>query len=170
MAEQWSMSTIPELDDRQFEQWRELLERRVGMQLTEQRRSLLRTSLSIRMREIGYHDYQEYYNLIVSGAKGIPEWSVLVDRLTVQETRFFRDQQSFDLVSQFLNKNSDKKTINIWSLGCSTGEEPYSLAMLANNQLHNLNQFSERILDNLVSEQKLFEPIYFYLIKNKINF
>ena len=143
MAEQWSLATIPELDDRQFFQWRELLERRVGMQLTEQRRSLLRTSLSIRMREIGCNDYQEYYDLVVNGGKGIHEWSILVDRLTVQETRFFRDQSSIDLVSSYFTDNqSSKDQLNIWSVGCATGEEPYSLAIIAAHLLDDSTQYS----------------------------
>jgi len=143
MADQWSLATIPELDDRQFIQWRELLERRVGMQLTEQRRSLLRTSLNIRMREIGCSDYQEYFELVVNGGKGLHEWSILVDRLTVQETRFFRDPASIDLVSKYIaDHQSSKDQLNIWSVGCATGEEPYSLAIAASHILEDPSQYS----------------------------
>jgi len=143
MAEQWSMETITELDDRQFSQWRELLERRVGMQLTEQRRSLLRTSLSIRMREIGCSDYQEYFDLVVNGGQGIYEWSILVDRLTVQETRFFRDPSSIELVSNYIARHQrNKDQLNIWSVGCATGEEPYSLAIMAAHILEGSTQYS----------------------------
>lgn len=148
MAENWSLATIPELDDRQFQQWRELLERRVGMQLTEKRRSLLRSSLSIRMREIGCNDYQTYYNLIINGGKGIAEWSILVDRLTVHETRFFRDQGGFDLVANYLKeKKNIKSQFNIWSVGCATGEEPYSLAMVSNQILGDSIQYSVTATD-----------------------
>ena len=85
------LSTVPEMDDAQFVRWQSLLEERTGMCLAPQRRSFLQTSLGLRMREVGCDNYQEYYERIVNGASGAIEWSTLVDRLTVQETRFFRD-------------------------------------------------------------------------------
>ncbi|BCD99980.1 CheR family methyltransferase [Marinicellulosiphila megalodicopiae] len=131
-ANNWSVPSI-ELDDQQFDQWRKLLEDRTGMQLTTARKSFLKTSLSMRMREIGCSDYQQYFELIHSGVNGTVEWYKLVDHLTVHETRFFRDPASFDLLKEFLLVQSPrlKRDIHIWSVGCSTGEEPYSLAMLA---------------------------------------
>ena len=125
MTQHWSYAASPEFDDRQFGQWRELLERRVGMQLPDQRRSFIQTNLNIRMREVGFSDYQSYYNHVVESAQGIAEWSVLVDRFTVQETRFFRDVASFKLVERYLEKRKQtQKLLNLWSVGCATGEEP----------------------------------------------
>lgn len=132
MAEHWSIEALPRLDDQQFQQWRDLLEDRIGMQITDQRKSFLQTSLGLRMREIGCRDYQSYYDLVLDSANGVIEWTTLVDRLTVQETRFFRDPQSFSLVRDYLQTRMAKsKDLNIWSVGCSTGEEPYSLAIVA---------------------------------------
>ena len=86
------LSTVPELDDVQFNRWQGLLEERTGMFLPQQRRSFLQTSLGLRMLELGIRDYGEYYEKIQDGPSGVMEWSTLVDRLTVQETRFFREQ------------------------------------------------------------------------------
>jgi len=136
VVEKWSMQELPPMNDRQFQQWRELLEHRIGMQVTDQRRHFLQTSLGMRMREIGCPDYQSYYNSVVDGTKGLIEWATLVDRLTVQETRFFRDMQGFKLVKEYLQTRKRKNASpNLWSVGCATGEEPYSLSIVAKEAL-----------------------------------
>ena len=58
------LSTVPELDDVQFNRWQGLLEERTGMFLPQQRRSFLQTSLGLRMLELGIRDYGEYYEKI----------------------------------------------------------------------------------------------------------
>ncbi|QSP95412.1 protein-glutamate O-methyltransferase CheR [Marinobacter salinisoli] len=132
----WSLRRLPDMDEAQFSQWQTLLEHRTGMTLSAERRSFLETNLGIRMREIGCSSYQAYYEQIVSGPNGIREWSTLVDRLTVQETRFFRDPDAFRLVSDFVltrpREALKKRPLEVWSVGCSTGEEPYTLAMVLN--------------------------------------
>jgi len=132
----WSLHRLPEMDEVQFNQWQTLLEHRTGMALTDGRRSFLETNLRIRMREIGCNSYQAYYEQIVSSPYAIVEWTTLVDRLTVQETRFFRDADAFRLVSDYVMtrplETLKKRPLEAWSVGCSTGEEPYTLAMLLN--------------------------------------
>ncbi len=142
-AELWSLKETPKMDDEQFVLWQSLLEDRTGMQLSTQRKTFLETSLTMRMREIGYSSYDDYYQRLMNGLAGEVEWATLVDRLTVQETSFFRHSSSYELVEKYtqnLLANAQKRMhIDIWSVGCSTGEEPYSLAML---------------MDNLISEQE----------------
>ena len=60
------------------------------MVLNEQRRTFLQASLTARMRELGIGDYHSYYRQVTDGPRGAVEWATLLDRLTVQETRFFR--------------------------------------------------------------------------------
>lgn len=131
------ISTVPELDDTQFVRWQALLEERTGMCLPRQRRSFLQTSLGLRMLEVGCESYQAYYEKIVNGSSGAIEWSTLVDRLTVQETRFFRDPDAFEFVEQHMRTAATKLPSNTvfecWSVGCSSGEEAYSMAMLADS-------------------------------------
>jgi len=133
------LSTVPEMDDAQFVRWQSLLEERTGMCLAPQRRSFLQTSLGLRMREVGCDNYQEYYERIVNGASGAIEWSTLVDRLTVQETRFFRDPDAFAFVEQFVQQKAAEAgsddTLEFWIVVCSSGEEAYSLAMVAERYL-----------------------------------
>ncbi|RBW49208.1 CheR family methyltransferase [Marinobacter sp. F3R11] len=138
----WLLRRLPDMDEAQFNQWQVLLEHRTGMTLPAERRSFLETNLSIRMREIGCSSYQAYYEAIVLGPDAIQEWSILVDRLTVQETRFFRDPDAFRLVADYVltrpREQLRKHALEAWSVGCSTGEEPYTLAMVLNECMHQL--------------------------------
>lgn len=135
----WQMRTLPTIDESQFTQWVSMLERRTGMSLPRERKSFLVTSLAIRMREIGCVDYQSYYDLVTAHPAGIVEWSTLVDRLTVHETRFFRHESSLRLIrDQLLPSTCELQgpvSMNIWSVGCSTGDEAYTLAMIVDEYL-----------------------------------
>jgi chemotaxis protein methyltransferase CheR/type IV pilus assembly protein PilK len=138
----WFLRRLPEMDEAQFDQWQSLLEHRTGMTLTSERKSFLETNLGIRMREIGCSSFQAYYEKVVSGSGGMVEWATLVDRLTVQETRFFRDPDAFRLVSDYIRTRPreflKRRPLEAWSVGCSTGEEPYTLAMLLNESMSQL--------------------------------
>ena len=87
----------------------------------------------MRMRELGLSDFTSYYQLIVDGVAGMVEWSRLIDRLVVKETSFFRHMPSYDFVTSHLAahlQQASAHSYEVWSVGCSTGEEPYSLAMV----------------------------------------
>lgn len=133
----WSLQALPELSDRQFDQWSKLLEERTGMQLVAQQKVFLQTQITMRMREIGCDDYGRYYQQLLDGLQGMVEWSVLVDRLVVKETTFFRHRPSVEYVRRVLQERINNQQLagsfDIWSVGCATGEEPYSLAMAVND-------------------------------------
>jgi len=133
-AHKWSMKESLKMDDEQFILWQALLEDRTGMQISAQRKSFLETSLAIRMREVGLQDYDAYYEKLMSGLTGEVEWATLVDRLTVQETSFFRHTSSFELVHDYCDARLKEgaSSLDVWCVGCSTGEEPYSLGMMLN--------------------------------------
>lgn len=136
----WSFKKTDSLPEQQFFLWENLLEKRTGIQLARRQHVLLQTQVSIRMRELNIESYDEYFDYVQNDAEGIAEWQVLVDRLLVKETIFFRHRPSLGLVKKYLeNKVSDAKlehgadSVEIWSVGCSTGEEPYALAGIAND-------------------------------------
>ncbi|MFO7603677.1 MAG: protein-glutamate O-methyltransferase CheR [Gammaproteobacteria bacterium] len=124
--------------DADFQQWVDLLEARTGITLQANRKSFLLTSLSVRMREQGIDGYQAYFDFLLSGAAGKVEWEILVDRLTVHETRFYRDENALSVVRDvFLpaclagHDQDQPVKLHYWSVGCASGEEPYTLAMLS---------------------------------------
>ena len=135
----WSYAPMPDMADSEFHAWRELLEQRTGMQLTAERKSFLSTALAGRMRELGISSYQDYLLLVTNRTSGGLEWIRLVDRLTVHETRFFRNPQAFEAVRRYLTGTGlqfdARRHCDAWSVGCSSGEEPYSLAMVLDDIL-----------------------------------
>jgi len=136
--------TMYDMDDDQFTLWQALLKQRIGMMMPYERKSFLVTNLGIRMREIGCSDYQEYYDLLHSGRSGSVEWSLLVDRLTVHETRFFRHKSSLSFISKYflpewVERAAEPYTVNVWSVGCATGEEPYTLAIVIDQYMKEKN-------------------------------
>jgi type IV pilus assembly protein PilK len=129
------LERLPDMDEAQFDRWVGLLRERTGMFMPKERKSFLVTSVGIRMRELGYEDYQSYYEYLTSGLAGNIEWTALVDRLTVHETRFFRDPRALQFVQEeclpkMVERVRRREHVQVWSAGCSTGEEAFTLAML----------------------------------------
>jgi chemotaxis protein methyltransferase CheR/type IV pilus assembly protein PilK len=133
----WSYQAPPELSDEQYARWQSLLEERTGICFL-QHKSILQKGLSQRMREVGVEDYEQYFQQVSAIPQGVVEWVQLVDRIAIKETSFFRDSHSFDCVRNYLLALFEQchgtgiSTLDIWSVGCSTGEETYTLAMIAN--------------------------------------
>lgn len=130
----WALQPLADMTATEFRDWQVLLEERTGVVLNERRQAFLQTNLSARMRELGVTDYATYYQQVTDGPRGAVEWSTLLDRLTVQETRFFRHRPSFDVLEGYLRERLQQgMTVPwaLWSVGCASGEEPYSLAISA---------------------------------------
>ncbi len=111
-----------------------LLEARTGQQLTMSRRWRLETALSSLLRERGIATLDELITILVMGREPALA-SLVVEALLNNETYFFRDRVPFDgfqakLLGDLSEARKDKRTLRIWSAGCSTGQEAYSLAML----------------------------------------
>ncbi len=111
-----------------------LLEARTGQQLTMSRRWRIETALAALMRERGIGTLDELITILVMGSE--PNLSVqVVEALLNNETYFFRDRSPFDLLARYALpelaiQRQKTKRIRIWSAGCSTGQEVYSLAMM----------------------------------------
>ena len=135
-------SKSPLLSEPQFIKWQAMLEDRTGMFISIEHRSLLESNLAIRMREIDCQDVDAYFDIVSSKPDGIREWTILLDRIMVQETRFYRNPESLALVAKFLEQRLNSKdmdgkpALNLWSVGCSSGEEPYTLAILCQEAIN----------------------------------
>ena len=111
-----------------------LLEARTGQQLTMNRRWRLETALSSLMRERAISSIDELITILVMGREpGLAER--VVEALLNNETYFFRDRAPFDLLAhqilpQLAIRRASQRRLRIWSAGCSTGQEAYSLAMI----------------------------------------
>ena len=111
-----------------------LLEARTGQQLTMSRRWRIETALAALLRERGIATLDELITILVMGKE--PSLSqMVVEALLNNETYFFRDRAPFDVLQrhalpELAQRRAKSKRLRIWSAGCSTGQEVYSLAML----------------------------------------
>jgi chemotaxis protein methyltransferase CheR/type IV pilus assembly protein PilK len=120
------------MDDQQFTEWAHLLESCIGLFIAPERRSFLASGIHSRMRVTGCREVTEYYRRLSSGRSQAKEWSLLIDCLTVHETCFFRHESSMRLVEEVVLPAAleQEQSFHVWSVGCASGEEAYSLAML----------------------------------------
>ena len=112
-----------------------------GMHFDERRTHFLQDRLLRRLKECRADSFYSYYRLLIS-PQGKEELAKLVENLTVNETSFFRHKAQLDLFQKhileelFKQKQARREySIRVWSAGCSTGQEPYTLAMLATDAL-----------------------------------
>ena len=132
-----------------------LLEARTGQQLTMSRRWRIETALSALLRERGISTLDELITILVMGKE--PSLSqMVVEALLNNETYFFRDRSPFDLIQRYAlpelaQRRAKSKRLRIWSAGCSTGQEAYSLAMLFAEQPEQWRGWTVDILGTDVS-------------------
>lgn len=118
------------LNGRQLRLWRDLLEKRTGVQVVRRQENGIRAQIVQRMAEAGWTD-ADYYFRSLDTVGGVREWGVLLDRLLVKETRFFRHRASHEFVRQRIASLAltQESPVRLWSAGCASGEEAYSLAV-----------------------------------------
>lgn len=125
-----------ELPEEQLQLWSDKLERETGVQLGQLQASLLPSQIVQRMRELNLTNVDDYFGVV---SHSPPEWQILLDRLLVKETHFFRNREVLkgikQLVSQRINDQTLAKNFDVWSLGCATGEEAYSIAATLHDSL-----------------------------------
>ncbi|MDR2397258.1 MAG: protein-glutamate O-methyltransferase CheR [Spirochaetaceae bacterium] len=125
--------------DTDFEQYRSLIYAESGIHFTPTNRSILESRLRERLREKGVDAPQTYFTMITRDKE---ELKVFLDSITTNLTQFFRNEAHFLTLEKFvvpellnIKKQSGSNILKIWSAGCSTGEEPYSIAMLLSDIL-----------------------------------
>jgi chemotaxis protein methyltransferase CheR len=123
-----------ELPDDVFRLVRDAIYRRTGIWFTDASRYLLQKRLSPRARELSFDSFQKYFYFLQYDPRADGEFDLIYDLVTTNETYFFREPAQFtafveEIVPELVSGKAVKK-IRIWSAGCSSGEEPYSIAML----------------------------------------
>lgn len=119
---------LASITDQEFSRFQRLLYDIAGIQLSAAKKPLLCGRLAKRLREHGLESYGEYFELL--GSKRQPqELQIAVDLLTTNETYFFREPKHFDFLRKWAAERRGK-TVRIWSAACSSGEEPYTIAMV----------------------------------------
>jgi chemotaxis protein methyltransferase CheR len=125
-----------ELSDGEYKNYCELIYRVAGIRIAENKRIMIGNRVRRRLRATGILTFTEYYTFLTSPA-GNGEMPLFLDAITTNETYFFRDIQNYDwlgdtFLSEIIQQAAARKrpkSLRIWSAACSTGEEPYSIAL-----------------------------------------
>jgi chemotaxis protein methyltransferase CheR len=145
------------LSDEEFAQLRNLLARFAGLVFDEARRDSVAYCVAERLRATAAPDVASYLTLL----SGASERQYLLDEVTIQETHFFRNPPQIRALRTYvlpeLIKQADGRgrRIRIWSAGCSTGEEPYTIAMLVRELLPSTDGWDVKVIATDVSSRAL---------------
>ena len=118
---------------------RDIIKEYCGLYFDDSSLYLIEKRLSRRVKSHNLNDFRDYYRFIRYDKNTEEELSAIMDILTVNETYFFREQNQLRAFSEEILEElkvtlKDRKTLRIWSAGCSTGEEPYTITMLVNEE------------------------------------
>ena len=130
-----------QLTDREFQLISSLVNKICGITLGEKKRSLVAARLQKVLLSGGFGSFQEYYEYIIQDTSGEALLN-LVDQISTNHTYFFREKEHFDFLINIAlpeiskgQRNNGRRKVRIWSAGCSSGEEPYTLAMILKEYL-----------------------------------
>ncbi|HPR65383.1 MAG TPA: protein-glutamate O-methyltransferase CheR [Thermoanaerobaculia bacterium] len=120
------------LTDDLFRLFRDYIHEKCGIFFKENNKYLLERRLESRMKELNFSTLNQYYYYLMYDPRSLQEQDSLFDAITTNETYFFREERQLkaflhEIVPETL---AQKKSIRIWSAGCSSGEEPYTIAIL----------------------------------------
>lgn len=138
-----------EFTDEDFQQIRQLAHEHLGISLAGSKRELVYGRLARRIRKLALGSFADYLSRIETG--DAQEFEEFCNAITTNLTAFFREDHHFDYLKRvilpgLLERNAPTRRIRIWSAGCSTGEEPYSIAMTVCETVDNLAGWDLRIL------------------------
>jgi chemotaxis protein methyltransferase CheR len=132
-----------------FNRLRNLVGIHTGISITDAKRELVYSRLSRRLRQLGMDSFEAYCGMLEAGdAAEVPQF---VNAITTNLTAFFREPHHFQMLAdrvlpEIMARNSKTRQIRIWSAGCSTGEEPYSIAIVVREVLGNVRGWDVKIL------------------------
>jgi len=123
------------LQPNEFRQIRELAHQRFGLDLKQGKEALVAARLGKRLRQRGFQSFSQYYQHVVADRTG-EALMELIDSLTTNHTSFLRERAHFEFLARAAGEEFQKvPTLEIWSAACSSGEEPYSIAMCLADRL-----------------------------------
>ncbi|WP_432798393.1 CheR family methyltransferase [Poriferisphaera sp. WC338] len=139
MALSSSMSKVNtiKMTEAQFDQLRDVIYKRAGIHFLDSKKYVLESRLSRRLEELEFEDFSQYIMFLTAGPYQMEEFQEMFNRITINETSFFRNEPQLDyfeqqVLPQLIEARKDTKTLRLWSSASSTGEEAYTMAI----QLH----------------------------------
>ncbi len=161
-----------------FKKFRKFIYEQCGINLVPAKRTMLTVRLQKRLRALGMPSFKKYYDFVTSQEGFSKELVHMIDVVSTNKTDFFREPGHFDFLTKKAlpdlfdsGRLSPRRGLNIWSAGCSSGEEPYSIGMVLSEYFKEKRRgtfsilatdISTRVLDiarNAIYKEELTEPI-----------
>jgi chemotaxis protein methyltransferase CheR len=156
------VSTMPVMSEADFRRLAAFIEGELGIRMPDTKRVMLESRLQKRLRKFGFGNYKDYVDYVFSGEGRESELINMIDAVTTNKTDFFREADHFEyLVGKILPEAEARfgagiaRPFGVWSAGCSTGEEPYTIAMVLEERRAVDQRFSYRIFASDLSTQVL---------------
>jgi chemotaxis protein methyltransferase CheR len=157
------MTQIATLLQRDFYRLSAFIQNEYGIKMPDIKKTLLESRLQKRLRSLEIKTFKDYCDYLFSPEGMTVELPHFIDKITTNKTDFFRENEHFDyLTSRILpsiigKKRGEYNTLRIWSAGCSTGEEPYTLGMVVKDYLetNRISNFRLSILATDISHEVL---------------
>ncbi|NIQ92863.1 MAG: tetratricopeptide repeat protein [Desulfuromonadales bacterium] len=148
------------MDRTTLEAFEDLIYRHSGLHFDERNRKILERGLMRRMRATRVRSHRHYLDYLRTHARSRGELKKLLALLTIGETYFFRYLAQFEglkktVLPELLARNRQRRSLRLWSAGCSTGEEPYSLAILLQEHFPHLADWDIDILGTDINPRSL---------------
>jgi chemotaxis protein methyltransferase CheR len=158
-----------EMGDGEFRRFSELIQSEFGIKMPPTKKVLLQSRFQKRLRALGMHSYKEYCDYVFSDEGRERERSHLVDVVTTNTTHFFREPKHWEIMNSMVLPElwsrgvGRGRPLRLWSAGCSSGEEPYTLAMILSEFAARSSGFDFTILATDISReilQKAMRAVY----------
>jgi chemotaxis protein methyltransferase CheR len=146
-----------------FDKLRKIIYDRAGIHFPDAKKYVLESRLARRLEELEIDDYEQYISFLTMGPYKDDEFQEMFNKITINETSFFRNEPQLDyfeksILPTVLEARASTKRLRLWSAACSTGEEPYTLAMIVHRALGvRLMDWKVEILGTDISEKVLTE-------------
>lgn len=157
----FKLSATPTLSPSEFHQLASYIEKNVGIKMPEQKRLMMQSRLAARLKALKLSSFREYIDFVFSSNDpDNDELITMIDTMTTNLTEFFRESGHFDYLSKTVLPNyldAKRTSFKLWSAGCSTGQEPYTLAIVMSEfaRTHSSSRINFNILATDVSTKVL---------------
>ena len=154
-------STRPKMSDAQFDRLRKIVYERSGIHFPDNKKYVLDSRLGHRLIELEMDDYDQYIAFLTMGPYQSDEFQEMFNKITINETSFYRNEPQLgvfegQVLPEMIEKRQSSKRLRIWSAACSSGEEPFTLAILVHRTLGvRLGDWHVEILGTDISEKAL---------------
>lgn len=158
-----SVNSTIYLEDKEYMRLSSFIMSQFGIKLPPNKKTLLQCRLQKRLKTLQHASFKEYVDYVFSTKGQSEEVSNMIDAVSTNKTDFFREPVHFDfLMNQGIKAymdNSGKNRLSIWSAGCSSGEEPYTIAMVMKEYAADNNYFDFNILATDIADSVLEHAI-----------